>query len=208
VYNMGSEKCLEPIIANRRFFVATISYCPGHSSGRKVNAISGQPPLVLGSKPPYARSYAFFIPGQVTMDIKQCKLCHVIKPLSDFYKNPHCRDGYAHKCKECAKAYAASRTPDPESHKSANQKWRSSEKGKKSAVKRKREYSERNPLKIKARAAIAVEIHAGRMPSARTLTCSVCPVQADGYHHYNGYEERHWLDVIPLCRACHDGVEV
>lgn len=42
------RKCVEPMIANWRFFVATISYCPGHSSGRKVNAICGQPPLVFG----------------------------------------------------------------------------------------------------------------------------------------------------------------
>lgn len=48
VYNMSSESAWNPLTLTGRFFVATTSYCPGHSSGRMVNAISGQPPLVFG----------------------------------------------------------------------------------------------------------------------------------------------------------------
>ena len=43
----------------------------------------------------------------------------------------------------------------------------------------------------------------GQLPKIKTLTCVDCGAQAAHYHHHNGYEPEHWLDVVPLCRTCH-----
>lgn len=34
---------------------------------------------------------------------KECFICHEIKPLDDFYKEPRMKDGHFNKCKECDK---------------------------------------------------------------------------------------------------------
>lgn len=36
-----------------------------------------------------------------------------------------------------------------------------------------------------------------------TQRCCDCDAWAQQYHHNNGYEPEHWLDVVPLCRRCH-----
>lgn len=51
-----------------------------------------------------------------------------------------------------------------------------------------------------ARLAIMDRIKRGDLPSARTLTCSVCGQPADSYHHAD-YNKP--LDVIPVCSGCH-----
>lgn len=33
--------------------------------------------------------------------------------------------------------------------------------------------------------------------------CHYCPAQAKQYHHHNGYEPEHYLDVVPICIKCH-----
>lgn len=50
-------------------------------------------------------------------------------------------------------------------------------------------------------------IKAGEFPKAKELKCSHCPRQAAQYHHHNGYDESHWLDVIPLCLECHKAAD-
>lgn len=54
-----------------------------------------------------------------------------------------------------------------------------------------------------ARAAVYRAVRAGKMPPVNSLTCQECGNPATGYHHHNGYDKEHWLDVIPLCTACH-----
>lgn len=34
---------------------------------------------------------------------KECKKCHHIKPIDDFYKNIQCKDKHVSRCKECYK---------------------------------------------------------------------------------------------------------
>lgn len=41
------------------------------------------------------------------------------------------------------------------------------------------------------------------LPHPTTVRCKGCGVLADEYHHPNGYEGKHQLDVIPLCISCH-----
>lgn len=66
----------------------------------------------------------------------------------------------------------------------------------------KREFA-RNPDHFRARTSLNRAIRAKKIPPAKELTCIRCGNKACQYHHYLGYEERHWRDVIPMCRKCH-----
>jgi hypothetical protein len=62
----------------------------------------------------------------------------------------------------------------------------------------------RNPEKHKARWAVNNAIAMGKIPRASTFICSECGMhQASQYHHHNGYDEEHRLDVKPVCGKCH-----
>lgn len=61
----------------------------------------------------------------------------------------------------------------------------------------------KHPNRIVARHAVSYAVRSGRMPSPRDLTCTVCGVPAEHYHHHNGYKPEHSMDVVPVCRACH-----
>lgn len=37
--------------------------------------------------------------------MKECNLCHQIKPLESFYKHPKMKDGYHNRCKECQNSF-------------------------------------------------------------------------------------------------------
>jgi hypothetical protein len=60
-----------------------------------------------------------------------------------------------------------------------------------------------DPLRFKAKDAVHNEVKRKRWPAASELFCATCGNKADHYHHYFGYEQQHWYDVIPLCKACH-----
>jgi len=57
--------------------------------------------------------------------------------------------------------------------------------------------------KDKARHAIRAEIEHGKMPAPSELSCADCGDPAEVYHHYAGYAEKDWLNVVALCRSCH-----
>lgn len=61
-----------------------------------------------------------------------------------------------------------------------------------------------HPFKYRARSAVFLEVRMKRMPRAKDCRCQNCGMMAWGYHHHLGYDREHWLDVIPLCRRCHD----
>lgn len=65
----------------------------------------------------------------------------------------------------------------------------------------------RHPEQQAARNAVAHEVVMGRLPAARTLPCAHCGKQARGYHHAS-YESVHRLNVIALCRECHNAADV
>lgn len=110
--------------------------------------------------------------------------------------------------------------------KEANSRYRNSEKGKATARARKntpkykqqaKKYSQSeagrlnrereiqsHPERRKARIAVANAVRDGKLPRVWTRQCTYCPKQAQQYHHHNGYEHEHRLDVIPVCIKCHN----
>jgi hypothetical protein len=55
-----------------------------------------------------------------------------------------------------------------------------------------------------ARSIMRNEIARNCMRPARMFPCVDCGAQARDYDHHMGYEERHALDVEPVCRPCHN----
>lgn len=58
------------------------------------------------------------------------------------------------------------------------------------------------PMRL-AHKAVTLAIYHKTLPKASECACTHCEKTAGDYHHHNGYDEQHWLDVIPLCKSCH-----
>ena len=60
-----------------------------------------------------------------------------------------------------------------------------------------------HPERYGAHMAVHYAIKVGKLAKATTLKCIYCLKQARQYHHHNGYENEHRLDVVPVCLECH-----
>src|SRR5688572_24292537 len=58
------------------------------------------------------------------------------------------------------------------------------------------------PEKTAARAAVNKAVTLGEMPPIKSCKCHGCDKQADVYHH-ESYHLDDQLNVVPLCRSCH-----
>lgn len=71
---------------------------------------------------------------------------------------------------------------------------------------RKRQSGEGYPTNkriVYAHSLVQYAVRQGKLPHPTTLTCAHCSNQAQEYHHHNGYEKEHLLDVEALCVSCH-----
>lgn len=101
--------------------------------------------------------------------------------------------------KAAKKAYYQS-----EKGKQVTKRYLQSEKGKVKTRKAAKNWQLKYPEQIKAQQAVKRAIKKGKLPHPGTLQCHYCPNQAKDYHHWHGYEPEHWLDVIPVCKKCHN----
>ena len=46
----------------------------------------------------------------------------------------------------------------------------------------------------------------GKLKPASDHLCAMCGNRAAHYHHPNGYDKSHWLDVVPVCCTCHRAI--
>jgi hypothetical protein len=112
------------------------------------------------------------------------------------------KDGYSHYCKECVcEARRKSYDYNYES------KWRIPYSEKTQEQKRKTKLSinkwkTKNSAKCNAYKSIFIALRAGKLTrSPHCMTCGItCKTEA---HHWKGYEPKHHLDVIWLCKSCH-----
>lgn len=156
--------------------------------------------------------------------MKQCSKCKEWKDFSEFYKASSKKSGYASWCKKCTsekhKTYdrsqvlkryngsekgriARSQYEKTEKGRNAKKRYRQSEIGKEIERKNSATYKVRHPDRAKAHYAVKDAVKMGRIPAARILICDTCGEKASHYHHYKGYERKHWFDIIPVCRQCH-----
>lgn len=129
--------------------------------------------------------------------MKECFKCHIIKPLTEFYRHPAMADGHLGKCKSCNKkdtilnyeknreyylAYDRAREKTPE---------RRANKNRASARER-----AKNPKRIKARKAVWDALQEGTMVK-EPCHCGEIKVEA----HHPDYDKP--LFVIWLCHKHH-----
>jgi hypothetical protein len=144
---------------------------------------------------------------------KHCGGCDETKSVSEFSKCRSKKDGLQSRCKKCRRELASNYRQSAAGKQTEQRYWRSdrhkascrrymkSSLGKASA---RRYYARgvvRYPEKYKARSAVRRAVMTGRLPNILTQDCEHCDDSADHYHHpdYN-----YPLDVIALCRQCHE----
>ena len=143
---------------------------------------------------------------------KRCSTCQELLSVAEFSKNRTRKDGLQLMCKSCHKRYdrSAARKNYYKQYnlsvagKATRKKYDSSELGRVAKRCNSEKYRKRHPNQMKARSVIGNLCAAGKLPYAKTLKCTHCGAQAKEYHHYLSYAEEHQLDVIPLCKYCHD----
>lgn len=81
--------------------------------------------------------------------------------------------------------------------------YEQSERGKTLARNRAEKHRQNHPQHAKALQVVRNAIRSGKLPRPDILLCHYCPKPAQQYHHWHGYEKKHWLDVVPVCVSCH-----
>jgi hypothetical protein len=142
---------------------------------------------------------------------KVCPKCGIDKPLTEFAIAKKYKSGRASRCKLCFKESYPHRPPSTAERERLRDY--AAERGKyytslpfdQRPKCRTREYQNARPRSPNspARRAVNNAVRDGKMPRITTQQCAVCGVQAKEYHHHNGYDMAHWLDVVPLCGVCH-----
>jgi len=160
---------------------------------------------------------------------KECTNCGQVKNINEFGKDRHRKDGLNSYCKICVNDISRKWAQDnPEKRRASVKKWDDAhpENNRRKALayyhrhpekanKWLKEHPEKRlevthktrakfPEKYKARSVVNNAILMGKLQPAKSFICHNCNVnQASQYHHWHGYKPEHWLDVIPLCPACH-----
>lgn len=135
------------------------------------------------------------------MKTKTCFKCHLLQPITEFYRHRMMGDGFLGKCKTCAKKdvranYALNRESysayDQERHKSPERRAQIA-----AASARTRS---RNPEKAHAWRAVWAALKSGHLTKR---PCEVCGEEESQAHH-DDYSKP--LDVRWLCFPCHRAV--
>jgi hypothetical protein len=150
---------------------------------------------------------------------KDCSNCKKTKPINDFYKDKSAPDNFSYWCKNCVKSNVISWQKTPKGKKLHNlryyqyaktnngkqsqKRYRQSQKGKIAQAKKDLRMKALYPDRYKARYTVNGAVRSGKIPRPDTLRCHYCPKKANEYHHWHGYEPKHWLDVVPACIDCH-----
>ena len=88
-------------------------------------------------------------------------------------------------------------------YRAAQERYGASQKGKRTEARYRQWASETQPIRIKARAAVAIALRSGRIDRPECCDdCGIFGIVPDA-HHWAGYQEPNWLDVEWLCRRCH-----
>lgn len=138
--------------------------------------------------------------------MRQCTKCFQEFPATTeyFYRSKAHTAGIMYQCKKCHYGRKKEITPNVVARqREAN--WRKSEKGKAYLAAKEARKRNKHPEQHRARVAVATEVKFHRMLSIGECSCAKCGAQAEAYHHWS-YEKQYRLDVIPLCRSCHNNL--
>ena len=162
-------------------------------------------------------------------NLKCCIKCKETKELSEFYKRKDSSDGRGNDCKVCNKQKVKNWANANKAHRSEYGKvyreknadkakarskiWREVNKDRHTescktwkkanpvrVAEMQREYRAAHPLKVKARSAISTAIRSGKLIPQPCVECG--KVKTEGHHI--SYAPKHRLDVVWLCKSCHE----
>jgi hypothetical protein len=137
------------------------------------------------------------------MKVKNCFVCHIIKPLEDFYVHQKMGDGYLNKCKDCTKEQSKERF----NKLSNNQDWLKSEKERNRLKYHRLNYRGKNKptTEQKALTQKRYELKYPEKQKAAQKLNSIKMTNTPGTHrHHWSYNEQHYLDIIPLTIEQHN----
>jgi hypothetical protein len=142
---------------------------------------------------------------------KCCPGCTITKPLTDFYRHSGTSDGVQSRCKLCqlewkrspAGKASISKHNKTSAAKLARSRWFKTDNGRKNRRDTQAAYRKCHRAMVAARNAVRAAKGRGDIKPASQQPCTHCGRKAAGYHHHKGYEPKHHLDVIPLCKPCH-----
>lgn len=146
--------------------------------------------------------------------MKTCTGCNLEKPLDAYYSHPNTADGYASKCKDCAKAIVrAARAKNKEHYKAfdkaranrpdriaARAAYMETEQGKAAAQRARKAYINKAPERRAAHVLVGNAVRDGRLhpwPACAVPDCDCNKTEA----HHPDYSRP--LDVVWLCSAHH-----
>ena len=128
-----------------------------------------------------------------------------VATLSGFFVGDKMKQLLYHQTEKAktANRKAVSRYSRTEKGRTVRKLYLQSERGKVAQQRGRTHHYIRYPERWKAKGSIQFAIKSGKLPRSDTLQCHYCPEKAEQYHHHKGYAQKHWLDVIPVCRKCH-----
>jgi len=141
---------------------------------------------------------AFFM-GVKSMKI--CTRCHQPKEITEFYpdRSDHrSKCGRKSVCKSCQKIQRAEYLQS-EGGRAAVRRWAKTKIAKDIG----KRYRLRHPERRKAKDAVYQAIQKGELARPDTKQCPCGDHKAEHYHHYKGYDKKHRLDVMAVCRKYH-----
>ena len=120
--------------------------------------------------------------------MKRCARCRLKKPVVDFGRDRSRKDGRFPWCLEC---------------KATNQRaWRTGARKMRDNMNHRLAYWS-DPERYKASVYVNRAVRTGRLKKAEACEdCGATDRRLDGHHH-RGYSKHHRLDVVWLCRSCH-----
>lgn len=143
----------------------------------------------------------------------ECSKCRQRKPVAEFPRDRVTPTGYSYQCKVCQRAmtnesyqrHKAKTLAKKAEYREANREKRRAD-GHTYYQRNKERFAARYNTDIgRAGSAVRTAIKQGKLPKVTTLYCVRCLQPAKHYHHQS-YLESDRLCVVPVCRACHQGM--
>lgn len=132
--------------------------------------------------------------------MKECFKCHIVKPLSEFYKHHRMADGHLNKCKKCAKKDVRTHRGENLERIQAYDRERGKEPHRKEMRERiAKEWIKNNPFRRAANLAVGNAIRDGRLIPWPVCAIPECDKKPEAHHP--DYDRP--LDVVWLCRHHH-----
>lgn len=132
--------------------------------------------------------------------MKQCTVCHEVKPLDDFHRNARSKDGRDHRCRACKSIRSKAHyhgDPERKERRIASVKAYQAGPGRMKANATKSAYQTRHAKKRAAHNAVRNALRRGELTRG---PCECCGAEKAVGHH-DDYDRP--LDVRWLCERCH-----